>query len=217
MSGFGAVALGLSACGSRPKSLQEELQGFDVRKAVVMAAAGVPLRTIEGVQRRLDHAIAVTNRSGARPRVVLNIRITDVRKGLGTRRGRAEPIWPSPSVRLIPARPSARSFPGLQLHARSGIGRRCHGRGHRLAHPLHVHAGRPADCRAGGCDAAAVHPDGRRGCRSSTAGGPRLRGPQDRRGCRSGAQFQDRDRTRDGRQGPRRTGAQGNQGARKHR
>jgi hypothetical protein len=84
------IGLGLSSCGNRTRLSRQQVMFYDVRQAVVTANGAVPLAVMAGVQRRLDSAIRMTVRPVAMPRIVMNVRIDAIRKGLGIHQGRSE-------------------------------------------------------------------------------------------------------------------------------
>ncbi|WP_137153453.1 hypothetical protein [Rhizobium sp. FKL33] len=75
-----AAGVLLSACGTRPKSLPEVTQIYEVRAALVTGNAGTPKKLMSAIQDRLDDAIAATVRPTPMPRAVMTVHIVDVQQ-----------------------------------------------------------------------------------------------------------------------------------------
>jgi hypothetical protein len=75
-----AAGVLLSACGTRPKSLPEASQIYEVRAAVVTGNAGTPKHLMSAIQDRLDDAIAATVRPVPMPRAVMTVHVVDVQQ-----------------------------------------------------------------------------------------------------------------------------------------
>lgn len=75
-----AAGLLLSACGTRPKSLPEASQIYEVRAALVTGNAGTPKKLMSAIQDRLDDAIAATVRPVPMPRAVMTVHIVNVQQ-----------------------------------------------------------------------------------------------------------------------------------------
>jgi hypothetical protein len=75
-----AAGVLVSACGTRPKSLPEASQIYDVRAVVVTGNAGAPKKLMSAIQDRLDDAIAATIRPVPMPRAVMTIHIVDIQQ-----------------------------------------------------------------------------------------------------------------------------------------
>lgn len=75
-----AAGVLLSACGTRPKSLPEASQIYEVRAALVTGNVGTPKKLMSAIQDRLDDAIAATVRPVPMPRAVMTVHIVDVER-----------------------------------------------------------------------------------------------------------------------------------------
>lgn len=75
-----AAGLLLTACGTRPKSLPEATQIYEVRAALVTGNAGSPKKLMSAIQDRLDDAIAATVRPTPMPRAVMTVHVVGVQQ-----------------------------------------------------------------------------------------------------------------------------------------
>jgi hypothetical protein len=78
-----ATGLMLSSCGTRPKTLPDVRQIYEIGGAVVTANAGIPKELLLGVQSRMDMAIAATVRPVPMPRAILALHVVCISREPG--------------------------------------------------------------------------------------------------------------------------------------
>ncbi len=85
-----AIAVSVTACGTRVKRIDQPQPLFDIRKSIVTADVNIPPKIITGIQTRLDAAISATIRPVELPQVVMSVHVNSITKGLGIQQGRSE-------------------------------------------------------------------------------------------------------------------------------
>ncbi len=84
------AAIGLSACAGKNRIQTSADRVYDVRKAVVTADAGGALHGDGRRPAPRRHGDPMTRRPVDMPRVVMNIHLSSVRKGMGLDKGQSE-------------------------------------------------------------------------------------------------------------------------------